>query len=299
MKLEGIEVLYALFHMISGYPLKKNRKYSDCYSNRNGEKMLNRQIEKSYIEVENLECCHHDDRECSCYECLTKDFRQRADEYNCIKKLHTYVAKYAASFTSEIYNYLQQSGIIDPFANRKLRVLSLGCGFSPDYYAMIQYIDDKKLKTTLEYMGIDNTLEWNSVRILHPNLSIETSDLLNPFRINGYDIIFLCKMFSTIFKHNQHEIFLENLKTAIDLAADESFVLVFNDVNTDKMGRDLFDYNISCKLPKVRRFFTSSSKYSRANWQVLPNDMVFPVVMSNKYNPLNEIRNYVYFEYRK
>lgn len=261
--------------------------------------MLYRQIEKSYQEIQRLDCCHHDDRACCCYNCLRVGFHETPDEYECVKKLNYYVGKYAASYTSEIYNYLVISRVIDQFRDGPLSVLSLGCGFSPDYYAISRYIEDNRLNITLDYTGIDSSPQWDEVRIDYPNTNFVIANLLDEFRINGFDIVFMNKLFSTIYKHKSHNVFLSNLKTAIDLTDNDEVILVFNDVNSIYMGRDIFNRHINPKFRSVRMFYTGNPPHIEANWLQLQNDMVFPILRNELIDPLNQIRNYIYFEYRK
>jgi hypothetical protein len=261
--------------------------------------MLNRQIEKSYQEVDRLNCCHQDGRPCCCYDCLKLGFHNEPDEYDCPKKLSYYIGKYAASYTSEIYNYLSKSKIIDQFNNGLLRVLSLGCGFSPDYYAISQYIADNRLNITLEYSGFDNSIHWNAARISYPNLNFNFVNLLHEFRINGFDIVIMNKVFSTIYKHNQENIFLQHLSNAIDWTNGDPLIFIFNDVNSIHMGRNVFDSFIAPKFTSVRQFCTSSSIYKGFGWEILESQMVFPIIPNPEIDPLDEIRQYIFFEYRK
>ena len=113
-------------------------------------------------------CCHDDERECNCYNCLHMTFYSPTgpDTYNCLKKLCFYAMNYGPAYASEIYHYLAQSQILENnFNGHSLNVISLGCGFSPDLIALLKYINDRGLIITVRYLGLDNEALWNSLRI--------------------------------------------------------------------------------------------------------------------------------------
>lgn len=259
--------------------------------------MIKRLITQSYENVEHLDCCHEDKSNCCCYDCLKEDFRKRPDEYDCEKKMNYYVAKYAASYSSEFFNYLQKSAILDNYNNSTLNILSLGCGFSPDYYAITKYIADKELNINLLYKGKDRSPFWNNARLTHRNVSYELCDLCNPFIVDNYDIVIMSKVFSTIYKHKNHAVFLNNLQKAI--TAVDRTILIFNDINSIDMGRDVFNIAMIKYFKDVRKFYTDTPKYKESNWEKIDDLMIFPIIPNSKIDPLNMIRQFVYFEYRK
>jgi hypothetical protein len=115
----------------------------------------------------NIPCCHIDGRKCYCYDCIQPGFYQSPtpDTYACIKKLCYYIMNYGPAFASETYHYLSESKILDMnFAGRSLKVLSLGCGFSPDLIALEKYISDNNLNIQLTYVGLDNSALWSNLR---------------------------------------------------------------------------------------------------------------------------------------
>jgi hypothetical protein len=216
--------------------------------------------------------------------------------------MNYYVLKYGSSYVSEIYHYLENSLVIESLGVNNLNVLSLGCGFCPDYYALSQYISDKGLNITFQYYGLDNSTAWDTTRISHSNALYNQSDLLQPFNISNAHIIMLNKLFSTIYRHSLHGGFLQNLTTAINTTMTENGVLVFNDVNSIHMGRDVFDRQISLLFPQtnIRRYYTDNPPYIGTNWgQISQNTIVCPITALPFVEPINFINRNVFFEYRK
>ena len=95
---------------------------------------LFRKCEENYYN-KSEKCCHQDGRsQCNCFFCLHDQFYNDAsDYYDCKNKLNYYVLNYGASYISEIYYYLGTSRLLNNF-NNSINILSLGCGFAPDYF---------------------------------------------------------------------------------------------------------------------------------------------------------------------
>ena len=106
-------------------------------------------------QLKTLPCCHGEEHDCNCYYCLREGFYIKPDEYTCFKKLCYYVINYGPSFASEIYHYLVKSKIIDEFIAQnktELKIVSLGCGFGPDMYAIEKYKSDNSLPISISYL---------------------------------------------------------------------------------------------------------------------------------------------------
>ena len=161
-------------------------------------------LEKCNELYDELDCCHGNNSTCSCGDCWKSDFYAGPDSYNCLKKLCYYTMNYGPAYASEIYHYFDKSQIFErEFNNRAvINLLSLGCGFSPDAYAIEKYIDDNKLNIEYNYTGFDIEERWNEIRENANNKHYEVCDLLDGFSLREYDIIFICKVFSTIRRNN-------------------------------------------------------------------------------------------------
>jgi len=254
-----------------------------------------------------MNCCHDDGRDCYCYNCLQPGFYVGGlDEYECDKKSNFYVLKYGPSYISEIYHYLSVSKILETFEGSTINILSLGCGFSPDYYAITKYISDNNLPLNFQYYGWDISSNWDSTRISCLNVLYSVVDLLNPFSIENCYIIMLNKIFSTIHRHGNHSIFLTNLIDAIKNTMTQGAFLLFNDVNHRDNGRDIFDDTISPLFTpvNVRRYFIDDPNEpvfpGNGSWiKIRQNGLIYPINYSSNINPISNIRHNVFFEYRK
>ena len=223
------------------------------------------------------------------------------DKYECPKNLNFYVLKYGPSFISEIYYYLSVSHILEHFQGNCINVLSLGCGFSPDYFAISKYISDNKLTIKFNSCGWDISTIWQSTRLAKPNLVYQTVDLLKPFTFENCHIIMLNKVFSTICRYNNHSSFVKNLTDAIENTMFQGAGLIFNDVNNFKTGRDFFDNTVSPLFDSTntRRYYTDDPAFKGdGTWYQIPqNQMIYPTDYAPDIAPLDFIAQYVFFEY--
>lgn len=258
-------------------------------------------LSQCWDNYKNTECCHGKDYSCNCYNCLNIGFYSHSDEYNCEKEMLFYVLNYGASYISEFYHYLSESRILDDF-NGNLNVLSLGCGFCPDYYALSKFIADKNLGIQLSHFGIDNSAFWNKARLNHPNISYQQSDLTdltNPLSFKGYNLITINKVFSSLYGHNNHISFLQNIGNAIRTSMNNNTVLIFNEVNSIHMGRDIFDQSISRYFNNIRRYYTDSPPYIGNGWIPIPQtNVIYPINTYENITPLTTVTKTVFFEYR-
>jgi hypothetical protein len=217
--------------------------------------------------------------------------------------MNYYVLKYGPAYVSEIYHYFETSKILETYQNQTINVLSLGCGFAPDFFAISQYIKDKGLNVYFQYYGIDQSNYWNTTRLTGNGMTYWQHDLTNPllpFSFQNYHIIFMNKVFSTIYKHNLHSYFLKNLINAINTTMAKNAVIVLGDINDQDMGRDEFDRTISGHFSSVKRFYTAVSTYFERNWILIPQtNIIYPLNNYGSISPLPGPTKTVFFEYRK
>lgn len=251
-------------------------------------------------EVRKLICCG-ERTPCNCEECLRDDYYNRTDTYDCQKKMDTYAIKYGPSYVSEIYHYLEYSSILNNFQNSQLNVISLGCGFAPDFYAIKKYCIDKQLKIDLNYHGLDISVAWNTARP-----SIETgckfihADLTQPFSLQGANIVFVCKSFSTMFRHQIHNDFLQNLSSAITQNMPVGSFLVFVDVNHYNMGRDFFDSSLSQKITPTTKYYFCGAGYIKPDWnEIKSTNVIYQMDQNFSVSSIPNTNDTVIFEYRK
>ncbi|OPX42188.1 hypothetical protein CLHUN_39750 [Ruminiclostridium hungatei] len=248
------------------------------------------------------DCCHDDGRICSCYDCLGEDYYSRADSYNCQKKLCYYTMNYGPAYASEIYHYLSASQLLErEFNGRSIRVLSLGCGFSPDAYALDRYIDDNNLNITFDYTGYDMEISWNGLREAYQNRDYETRNLLNGFSLAGYDIVFMCKVFSTIKRNdvNSGTALLNILKNEINKMNNGSY-FIFNEVNHRDFGRDWFDSEIKNLFSRCTQFYFPIEKAYNGGYIPINNTgNIFEFPDNLAVYPKTYVNKSIIFEYRK
>lgn len=158
---------------------------------------LNMSIEKLLYKCRDLynqlPCCHTDRTNCNCRVCWHDEFFHSIPEtYDCLKKLCCYVLYYGPAYITEIYHYLNKSQLLEKnFDGRHIQVLSLGCGFGPDAYALEKYIEDNNLDISFTYTGYDVAEKWADIRENYPNRSFEVRDLLSGFSLENYDIMLM------------------------------------------------------------------------------------------------------------
>lgn len=256
-----------------------------------------------------MPCCNdRDPNPCDCGSCLREQFRDNQDKYDCHKKMNYYVLNYGPSYISEIYHYLNKSKVLEKFTDKNINILSLGCGFGPDYYAISKYIEDNHLNLNFNYYGLDNSVYWCTTRIPNINANFMLFDLTNPFSFETNQIIIMNKVFSTIRKCETtiKEIFINNLIRAINTMAPNS-VLIFNEVNSYYMGRDELDNRIKNLFNNITRYYTDSPPYPNLSnphhpkdWvNISDNHIVCQSINNGNITSLQEITQTVFFEYWK
>jgi len=248
-----------------------------------------------------LPCCHGENSNCSCSDCCQDGYYSTTDTYNCSKKLSYYTMNYGPAYASEIYHYLNKTNLLErQFDGTQINVLSLGCGFSPDAYGLEKYINDNDLNINFNYTGYDIEEEWDEIRE-NSNRNYETRNLLAGFSLENYDLIFMCKVFSTIKRNNSEDAieFLNILKPEIDRMRTGSY-LIFDDVNHREFGRDLFDNSIKSLFSKSSHYYFALDNAYTGNYVRIDNiDNVFTYSENLAVSPKPYVNKSVIFEYRK
>ncbi|MBU0487821.1 MAG: hypothetical protein KKD31_07695 [Bacteroidetes bacterium] len=212
-----------------------------------------------------LPCCHSDGRTCNCYSCLCNEYFNTADTYECKKKLSFYVLKYAPSFSTELYHYLVKSKILDRFNNEELNILSIGCGCCHDLYCIAFYIKQRNLNINLSYTGIDKSTQWE--QLYSQDAVYLQQDVVKECDLKGFDIIFINKVFSTLYENKHDKPFLDKLTEAIDRDMIFDAYLVFVDVNSKFKGRDKFNGAVAKKFnQETKYYFDGYSGGTGSNW---------------------------------
>ncbi len=252
--------------------------------------------------VMSMPCCHSDGRICYCYDCLREGFYHMPDTYECAKKMNYYVLNYGPSYASEIYHYLSNSNILETlWSDKKLRILSLGCGFGPDLVAIERYVDDKNLPIQFEYYGIDESTCWDTARYDSENATFAEHDVVSSLNLSDCDLIFIVKLFSTLYKHKLHNHFLSVFNSAVNTQLKDDGIVVFNDINSIHMGRDVFHDAVKHLFKQCRQFYCDDPEYTEPGWIKIPdNKVVFSIEFEQlSIFPLLDVGETVFFEYRK
>lgn len=216
-----------------------------------------------------LRCCHNDpERQCNCYICLREDLYGGQDTYSCLKKLCYYTMNYGPAYVSEIYHFLNHTQILNNFIGGNVNILSLGCGFAPDYIAIMKC----NLPITVDYLGIDVEPLWDTIRNgILPNHCFRVHDVLQGVNVSGYDIVIMNKLFSTLKNHNMESRFLDILESEIQNHLNVGSYLIFNDVNHYGLGRDIFHNRIRRILPQHNCYFFDVENAYNNNYEEIAN----------------------------
>lgn len=194
--------------------------------------------------------CKDNKNPIDCYGCLSPHFytSDGNEKYDCIKGLAHYIMDYGPCYASSTYHFLDTSKILDTYPRNELNILSLGCGFSPDYYAFTKYIQDKGLAISFNYTGMELHEEWNYFQQAtpFPNKTIIYQDVLKTriTKMQQYDLIFLDKFFSSLSDPDGRTRFLSLISTYLKKFCKKDVILIFKDVNDQHRGRDVFDGTI-------------------------------------------------------
>lgn len=246
--------------------------------------------------------CDGNNEDFSCDDCCKQDYWDRSDTYSCLKKLCHYTLNYGPAYASEIYHYFEISQILENyFLGKNIKVLSLGCGFSPDAYALEKYIKDNNLNIKFNYIGYDAENKWEEIREQKEVRHYETRNLLSGFCLKNYDIIFMCKVFSTIKRNNNQNAinFLKILTKEIDNMKENSY-FIFNDVNYKNFGRDLFDNSVKWHFSNVTRYYFPVNNAFTGDYKSIDNiNNVFDFPSDLEITPKTFVNKSIIFEYRK
>jgi hypothetical protein len=246
------------------------------------------------------ECCHDDGRLCNCYDCLHQGFYSGADTYSCLKKLCHYIMNYGPVYVSETYHFLHRSQLLEQNFHNDINVLSLGCGFGPDFIALNKYIDDTGLAINVNYSGIDQEPGW--LRITNgilPNV-FYVANILDGVTLSNYNIIFLNKFFSTLLKNNNARQFLDQFVLEITNSMPIGSFIIFNDVNHYEMGRDSFDREMQNVTHVEEKYFFNIGGAYRGNYIEIQNtNNICQIPGGLPVIPINSVTKTVFFVYRK
>ena len=249
--------------------------------------------------INQIDCCKGDNDACDCISSLMEDYSNRPDSYDCDKKMSTYVLRYGPIYASEIYHYLEHCNFSEWASEKEeINIISLGCGFAPDYAAVKEYLSDYEIDTSVNYLGLDKSSCWEIARPENNECEFINADLTRSFDLSGADIVFVCKVFSTLYRNDLENEFLNNFEEAVRDSLSDDAIVVFVDINNYKMGRDAFHNAVKTYLPNYNQYYFDG--YTGNNWtKINKNGITFSLPRRLSVTPLNSVGRTVIFDYRK
>ncbi len=223
--------------------------------------------------------CPHD-----CGKCLSyvhyPDRAPAPRKYDCKRMMDYYVCKYACKYASEMYYAF--SSCRDIQRNRKLNILSFGCGPCTDLLAVEQLQQDGQYHCNqVEYLGIEiDTDIWNNVHtdivtVAPSNYNIQFVEADACQYIDHLqrvewrpDVIVLQYVFSDMYKHCNHaqvNHFVSDLAAYIESCPRNTYVIC-NDINLSVGyggGREYFDkllHKLTCQTQYCSCHFNNSNR---------------------------------------
>lgn len=224
--------------------------------------------DKEYVSLDgNCGCrdgyCNHPSGKCSgsCYDCLYHvHYPDRAPEnakkeYDCPKMLYHYVCQYSYLYATELLCAFEHewSFIKDfPFYH----ILSLGCGGCADLMAFDVLRQKRCPVTPFSYTGIDVNTLWYHIHskirdyCSNNNIGFQTQyydvfEAFNDGSITNINIIVISYLLSYLYNTNQIkriDSLVEQLIKQVIMEKKTPLLLIINDVNSYKRGRNYFSH---------------------------------------------------------
>lgn len=207
--------------------------------------------------------CTHPSGKCSgnCYDCLYEihypSMRacQKSD-YDCPKMALHYVCQYSYLYTSELLRaFRSESSYLSDFPY--YHILSLGCGACPDLMAFEQFYNENNLCQPISYIGIDRASSWTPIHgfiedycnihnIKFQSFQKDVMTFTSDFKLEYTNIIILGYLISYLVDSvpkDKISDFINNIASNVVRykGPGQKLLLVVNDLNTYRKGRDYFD----------------------------------------------------------
>lgn len=196
----------------------------------------------------------------SCYNCLYYiHYPDRAPVgskklYDCPKMLFHYVCQYSYLYTRELlcafeeeYDFLKEYS--------QFNILSLGCGGCADLMAL-EYFLTYYVEVPVHYIGIDINKFWIPIHQqverycnfagidFHEPIYEDAFKFVQEYPIEDTNVIIISYLISYLYNSNQIDqinSFIDNItENIIKRKGDNKLLLVINDVNSNRRGRNYF-----------------------------------------------------------
>ena len=205
--------------------------------------------------------CNHPSGKCSgsCYNCLYHIHfpayapENAKKEYDCPKMLYHYVCQYSYLYSTELLcAFANEWSFIKHFPY--YHILSLGCGGCADLMAFDYLQQLKGFDTPIYYMGIDINDLWAPIHnyiegyCVNNNIRYHTHyrdvfELLNESTVSDANIVVISYLLSYLYNTNQIsaiDTLAKRIASRVVMKKDMPLLLIINDVNSYKRGRDFF-----------------------------------------------------------
>lgn len=238
-----------------------------------------------------------------CYDCISSHFYKSdgKEKYDCYKGLAHYIMDYGPCYASSTYHFLDVSGVIEGLNKENINILSIGCGFSPDYYAFKKYINDKGLSIDFYYLGIELYKQWDLFHQATPikEKTIRYFDVLQTRipHLNSFDLIFIDKFFSSLSEPEGRDRFIELLTGYIKGSIKNDAVLIFKDVNDKSRGRDKFHNAISPLFSLSEQYKSGGYGFQYTN-TVSQHNVFTNIPQDISVSPKSDVVKEVFFVYK-
>ena len=159
---------------------------------------------------------------------------------------------------------------------------------------------EEPINLRVSYTGYDIEDNWKTITDGIINNVPVIRDILEGFSLDGFQIVFLNKLFSTLKQNNQSDDFLRIIIQECKKSMQNGAFLVFNDINHWAKGRDEFDRTISDFLtPITRYYFNVRDAYNNNYIEINHVDNVCNIPNGLPVIPLQSATKSVFFLYQQ
>ena len=210
--------------------------------------------------------CNHPSGKCSgeCWNCLYQihfpgrfDVQSVKKTYDCPKMIYHYVCQYTYIYSSEIlYAFNAHKDFLSDY--KKFKIISIACGACPDLIALEAFRLGNNLDSNISYKGYDINPLWDPIHSFIKQYctrndiqrSFMEKDVITHFQkyyVLGTNIIVISYLLSYLYNTNQTDqidLLFENIAKSVVIRKNsgEKMLIIINDVNSNKRGRDYFNH---------------------------------------------------------
>ena len=256
--------------------------------------------------------CNHPSNKCSgsCYNCLYQiHFPGRFGSalikklYDCPKMIYHYVCQYSYLYATELLcAYREETDYLKNYPY--YHIMSLGCGGCADLMAFEQFYRNIGSSTQISYIGIDVNELWRPINNRtqkycekeNIKYKVRYHDVFKCFRQSGVvdaNILVISYLISYLYNTRQIstiDTFVEDTVNNIvqKKKAGQKFLIIINDVNSNRRGRDYFNHFIG-KLNKYKlSIINTKYKYFDTGNLCPPQKIGTPYIIQESLFPISK-----------